>query len=170
MIRALPSVSECVFYHARTWSLLRSTPATVVLLIAIVAAIMLQTAWPLFAALVPLMMLLSYVLRHYVETVTVSGYTVTICRGALAIHTVTFPIWQVNPEMDQLILGRILGYGTLRIVADGETYQFAGIRNLKLLRSLIIQRQSELSSPRYIMLNRPEEAQTRPDQKKQRGR
>lgn len=151
------AAADYLFRHARVWSLIHSSFAAAVLLAVGIATVVLQSLLPLLLLPIVLAMFSRQLLRHYSERIGLFGYSVGISHGLFATHTITFPLWRIHLEIDQSLLGRIFNYGSIHILYEGVWYQCDGIGNFRMLQTLILHRQSELTMPSHILIHHANE-------------
>jgi|SRR5215510_4002044 len=87
-------------------------------------------------------------LRWYTSEFAVTNSRVLVKVGLLWVHTLELMLPKVEIDVDPSIAGRLLGYGTLRIVGAGGTVEeFARVARPEGLREAVV-RQSSRSAAR----------------------
>ena len=83
------------------------------------------------------------VLRWYTSEFAVTNSRVLVKVGLLWVHTLELMLPKVEIDVDPSIAGRLLGYGTLRLVGAGGTVEeFARVARPEALREAVVRQSS----------------------------
>jgi hypothetical protein len=83
-------------------------------------------------------------LQYDTEVIIVHEAALVCRRGALNARETTMPLWPLTLDISHGLLGRIFNYGTVRLRFDDTTIQLRSIAPVRLLRTVIAQRQAEI--------------------------
>lgn len=137
--------SEVLFRPYLPWLVLRLT-----VLLSLIPLFLFTTFWlhePRWLAGSVVMVLIAVltILRHLAHAIIVSDASV-ICRcGIIRVRESVIPIWLLDYEIRQTLPGRMLGYGTVLIHANGTTTALHHIAPIRMLQREIAHRQAELA-------------------------
>jgi hypothetical protein len=107
-------------------------------------AIHVANAWWCGVGLAGLAVLL-LIARYNAQTVTICGYDLVIRTGTLSVRQCIFPIWQIDLELKQSLLGRLFDYATIKQHKAADVIIVHTIASAQALRILVAQqRQSVL--------------------------
>jgi|GEM_PF-1238588 len=84
------------------------------------------------------------VCRYNTQMIVIRGFTLICRRGTLRVRENTFPLGRVDLEIDQSLLGRIMGYGTVRLLVGNNIIVLHQIAFVSELQAVIAKRQSEM--------------------------
>ena len=85
------------------------------------------------------------VVCHYnAQAIIIQGFTLVCRRGLLKVRENTFPLWRVDLEIEQNLLGRSMDYGTVSLHAGDEILAVYQVASIRRLRAVVTRRQTEM--------------------------
>jgi len=85
------------------------------------------------------------VVCHYnAQAIIIHGFTLVCRRGVLKVHENNFPLWRVDLEIEQNLLGRSMDYGTVCLHAGDEILAIYQVAAISRLRAVVTRRQTEM--------------------------
>lgn len=83
------------------------------------------------------------VCRYNTQVILIHGATLICRRGTLRIRESSFPLVRVDLEIDQSLLGRLMDFGTVRLLAGNDIIVLRQIAFVSKLQAIIAKRQME---------------------------
>lgn len=102
-----------------------------------------QRAW-LSGLLVCLLLLLALTIRHNAQALIIGDRNLVYRSGVLSVQQQVIPLWRINVETRQTLLGRLLDYGTVVLHIDDELVRIRHIAMIEHFRDTIVARQDAL--------------------------
>jgi hypothetical protein len=102
------------------------------------------------------------VCRYNTQAIVIRGFTLICRRGTLRVRENSFPLVRVDLETDQSLLGRIMDYGTVRLLVGNDIIVLRQIALVSKLQAVIAKRQTEmilLLVERRTIMNRQKRSQ-----------
>jgi uncharacterized membrane protein YdbT with pleckstrin-like domain len=87
---------------------------------------------------------MAVVLRHLAHAIIVTDASLVCRRGVIRVRESVIPISRLNYEIRQTLLGRLLGYGTVRIYLNGAIIAIRHIAGIRTLQVEITHRQADI--------------------------
>jgi uncharacterized membrane protein YdbT with pleckstrin-like domain len=100
------------------------------------------------------------VARYNAQAVIIRSSDLVLRTGTLKARERIFPIWQVDLELDQSLLGRLFDYATIRLRVAGGVLVVPTIASARALRFLVAQRRQ--SALQWEMLSASRQLPHRP--------
>jgi hypothetical protein len=99
--------------------------------------------WLLGSVLVIVIALL--VVCHYkAQAIIIHGFTLVCRRGMLKVRENNFPLWRVDIQIEQNLLGRSMDYGTVCLHVGDEIFMVYQVASIRKLRAVVISRQAQM--------------------------
>jgi hypothetical protein len=106
-------------------------------MLCIAAAVVLEEQRFLIGLAVAAPILLFIAARYHTNAIIVRGNYLIFRRGSLMSHEIGMPLWCVNLDTRQSLVGRIFDYATVRQHWNGEVIEIRDVQQFRLLRNLI---------------------------------
>jgi membrane protein YdbS with pleckstrin-like domain len=101
-------------------------------------------SWWLVGSILTSWIDLLVVCRYNAQLILIREFTLICRRGTLRVRENSFPLMRVDLETDQGLLGRIMDYGTVRILVGSDMIVLHQVAPISQLRSAIARRQNEM--------------------------
>ena len=106
----------------------------------LVRAITSASAWWWGGVVLAVMLALLLVARYHAQAVIIRGNDLILRAGTLKARERIFPIWQVDLELDQSLLGRLFDYATIQQRGATGVIAVHTIASARALRFIVAQR------------------------------
>jgi uncharacterized membrane protein YdbT with pleckstrin-like domain len=132
------------FRPFQPWLWLNCTALTICSLAALALAVLARDRrWLLLVAPATLQVLV-LIAQYHAHAITISGASLICRRGILRTRATTVPIVRLSYEIRHTLLGRLLDYGTVRIVTPSGPIEVRRIASIRMLQAIIAERQTDL--------------------------
>lgn len=85
------------------------------------------------------------VVCHYnAQAIIIHGFTLVCRRGVLKVRENNFPLWRVDLEIEQNLLGRSMDYGTVCLHTGDGTFILYQVASIRKLQAVVIRRQDQM--------------------------